>query len=810
MHANALRWISLAVILAIAVLRTTVMLLVVPVFDVDPARDPTVGVGIGPAMSLFLDAALFAASALALVAEVRAGRRLQPSCVVLAVLPCISILWWASSDAMDAFRGMTWLSGACAFVALSHLVRDRGMRVVAVSVLIAVMAPLAARGLEQAYLEHPATVSQFEATKAQLFAERGWEADSSAARSYTRRLTQREATGWFGLSNPYSSVMACATVVLLCASVTAWRSRGKASWSHERVASGISLTLFLCALLALSMLLLNLGKGAIAAMLLGSVALIWGLFGRGMAQPRWILLGACLAFAAMIARSFLGESFGETSLYLRGLYLDGALRAFELSPRVGVGPDGLQSVFMQCKPANCPEDVQSAHSIFVDWLVFLGPLGIAWVVMLGLSMRSAFAREHAAEEDASELSRVAMRIGLGIVVIGLVSQARVEAPILDAFSLCVRAAGWMLFVGLAACIAFVLASASSRVLAAAVVAAGVVVLAHAQIEMTFFLPGTAVWMCAVLACATTLVVPAPTPALAEAALHASCDRRSQWLALAPIGLCACAVYFGVREYQVEQRLERAAQIVRPLAEVREAWSELSKSVARGTATEAMVDRCLDAVALASVPVELQSDAGSVAFVARVEDALSTRNLEGLASTLVRLDVALRTLAAQELLAHSPEAAESEWNRLPREAAVKQLAVAGRRALGAGGAEFDAASLDAAIALTREAGSPRAGLRMLFMRCDLLWERMQAQRRNGASDAEIRLSAEAMLSDFTSAAVASPYAPMRWVLLGDLQEIAGQFELARGSWKRAQVVNTALHLDPLAQLPARVLVGLDSK
>ncbi|MSR42186.1 MAG: O-antigen ligase domain-containing protein [Phycisphaerales bacterium] len=797
-HPSVLRWGALAVILLIAVLRTAFVILPIPIFDVDPARDPTPGIGIGPAASLFLDALLLFASGLALVAEARAGRRLSQWCVLLAVVPAVSVIYWATQDAADAFRGFTWLAAACAFVALAHLVRERAMRIVAISVLISASAPLIVRGMEQAFVEHAATVSQFESTKSQVLAERGWEPDSSAARTYTRRLMQREATGWFGLSNPYSSVMATASVVLCALAVSAWRSRRRDSDASESIASGIALTVSLCALLALLMLGLNFGKGAIAALLLGCAVVLWSGWKARAPQPKFVVVLACFAFLAMLARATLGENFGETSLYLRSLYLDGALRAFAHMPMFGVAPDGLQSAFMQLKPSNCPEDIQSAHSVFVDWIVLLGPLGMAWAAMLAISMRGAFTESAGEALDAAEISSRAVRVAFGIVIVGLVAQAFIEAPILDTFSLSLRAAGWMLFVGLAACCAFVLAAAPSRVLGIVAVAGAVVVLAHAQIEMTFFLPGSVVWMTAMLACATTLAL--PDAKSAECAHESSI--RQQLLASVPALLAVCALYFALQERQVEQRLERAAEVVRPLADVRAAWSALSKSLAQGKATEAEVDQLVHAVRAASI---------DATHLRAVESALASRSMQAVAATIVQLDIALRKQAAQELLSDAGIFGDrAEWNRLPREAAVKQLAASGRRALGVKTAAYDADSLEGAIQLTHSKQSSRANLRLLFMRCDLELEQLQFARQQSASAEVTQVKAQSMLEDFTQAAHAAPHSPMRWILLGDLQEIAGFDEDARASWRRACEVNAALHLDPLAQLPIATLTMIQAK
>ncbi len=798
------RWASLAVILGIAVLRATLAVLPIAIFDVDPARDPTPAIGIGPAASLTLDALLLCVSGIALWAEVRAQRGLSKVVVVLAVVPACPVLWWAFQDSADAFRGMTWLAAACAFVALAHLVRDRSMRIVAVSVLVAVSAPLAVRGLEQAFIEHPNTVRQFEATKSQLFAERGWELDSSAARTYERRLRQREATGWFGLSNPYSSVMGASFVVLALAAWCGWRKRDFAAESGESVAPGVAITVTIGALLAISMLALNFGKGALIATLMGCVIVAWSIASRRILPPRVIVLAAALAFLAVVVRGTLGESFGELSLYFRSLYLEGSIRAFLESPVVGVGPDGLQSAFMRVKPSACPEDVQSAHSVFIDWLVLLGPLGVAWAAMIALSLRGVIEDCRATAEKGMDASRAALRIAFAIVLVGLVAQALIEEPILDKFSLALRAAGWMAFVALAACAAVVFAASPLRMLAAASIAGAVVVLAHAQIEMTFWLPGSVVWMMAMLACATTLrVVDSRATVLATRIDHA--------LVLAPLLLACVAAMFALRERAVEHRLERAAGIVRPLYDVRQAFTELSKSIGQGSATQVQVDQLVESVRDASASLEGSGEFGSDAAMTALETALRADDLGAVRQTLVDLDVALREHAAQQLIADGSTAQpEAAWNRLLREVAVKQRAASGRRALGVRSPEFDLHAMDAAIGLTRFPDSPRAERRMLLMRCELEWEALQTSVRKGAKREATKVQARALVPDFARATEAAPHVPMRWLMLGDLYELAGARDNALIAWRQARAVNAALHLDPLAQLPAGASAELEVK
>ena len=804
------RWASLAVILGIAVLRATLAVLPIAIFDVDPARDPTPAIGIGPAASLTLDALLLCASGIALWAEVRAQRGLSKVVVVLAVAPACAVLWWAFQDSADAFRGMTWLAAACAFVALAHLVRDRSMRVVAVSVLVAVSAPLAVRGLEQAFIEHPNTVRQFEATRTQLFAERGWELDSSAARTYERRLRQREATGWFGLSNPYSSVLGASFVVLALAAWCGWRKRDLTGEPGESVAPGVALTVTVGALLAISLLTLNFGKGALIATLMGCAIVAWSIVSKRVLHPRVIVLAAALAFLAIIVRGTLGESFGELSLYFRSLYLEGSIRAFLESPRVGVGPDGLQSAFMRVKPSTCPEDVQSAHSVFIDWLVLLGPLGVAWAAMIALSLRGVIEDCRATAEKGMDASQAALRIAFAIVLIGLVSQALIEQPILDTFSLALRAAGWMAFVALAACAAVVFAASPLRMLAAAAIAGAVVVLAHAQIEMTFWLPGSVVWMMAMLACATTLRA-SDSRRVSDSHAAMLPTRIDHALVLTPLLLACVAAMFALRQRAVEHRLERAAGIVRPLYDVRQAFTELSKSIGQGSATPVQVDQLVESVRDASASLEGSGEFGSDAAMTALETALSANDLGAVRQTLVDLDVALREHAAQQLIADGSTAQpEAAWNRLLREVAVKQRAASGRRALGGRSSEFDLHAMDAAIGLTRFPDSPRAERRMLLMRCELEWEALQTSVRKGAKREDTQVQALALLPDFVQATEASPHAPMRWLMLGDLHELAGARDNALVAWRQAREVNAALHLDPLAQLPEGASADLEVK
>jgi hypothetical protein len=238
--AERLRLYGFLVVLVVAALRALVVIEPAVWFaDVDPALEATPLLAMAQRGSLQLDLLLLGGAFAALLGEHRAGRAsagvdrgggsagcgsgVHPWMLVLALLPVPVVLFHAIGPwAGNAFRGSTWCAAMVGFVAVAHAVRDRRMRAIAVAVLLGVIAMLAVRGAVQVLVEHPAMVELYRETRAAFLAERGWPDDSSAALTYERRLMQPEATGWFALSNSYSSMMAAGLVALVA---MAWRDR---------------------------------------------------------------------------------------------------------------------------------------------------------------------------------------------------------------------------------------------------------------------------------------------------------------------------------------------------------------------------------------------------------------------------------------------------------------------------------------------------------------------------------------------------------------------------------------------------------
>lgn len=553
MSARALRLAGLAGILGVAAIRALVLIEPAVWFaDVDPASDAMPLLAIGATASHILDLVLVLSSAVALVGEWRDSRGIHGWLVLFALLPApVILLHGGLLGAGNAFRGDTWLAAMCAFAAIAHLVRERSMRVIAVAVLSALMVMLAARGAVQVLIEHPATVALYGETREAFLADRGWLPDSSAALTYERRLMQPEASGWFGLSNPYSTMMGVGALSLGALSVLARRGQQ----------SGNTLLLALGAAACGALLLLNGGKGAIAATVLGAGVLLVLVRTNRPLHGAWAVALCALALVAVLARGAIGTAISEKSLLFRSYYLDAAWtllrdRDFRL---IGTGPDQVQQFFAAAKPTQCPEDVKSLHSVFADWIVTLGVSGVAWIAAILAGFSGRIIEEDGAEPDARPL-RAAMWIALAAGSIATVVQASVESPTVDVLWIITRTIGLGAFVALSVVAAQACALLSTRAVAVVAFAVAAVVLVHAQIETVAWMPGS---------CVLALVLAAVGSTLAEGPPgRAKLSRTATLLAaplfiLAVVGIAIAALASRNREATVAE----AAAVLTPLAAV---------------------------------------------------------------------------------------------------------------------------------------------------------------------------------------------------------------------------------------------------
>lgn len=508
--------LAMAPLLARAVSNATAL----PGWDADPLLTPVTSGAMGPAGSVLCDAVSLVGSAVLLAREGRCGRPLSRVLTGLTLAGVAGVLghaaalaWWpAGGGSIEGARiGAAWLSAMAAALALAHAGREGAARRVALGVLLGFVAVLAVRGLEQVLVEHPATVRQFEREKAQILAARGWTPGSPSALAFERRLTQAEATGWFGLANVYATFaagFACAGAAMVVAAARGRRERGTGGGRWPLAASAAAAGLGGLALA------LAWSKGGFIAAGAGFAGLgaVWAISRKGAAgpAPRWMRglagavgLGAIAGPIALVAlRGALGERMGERSLLFRWFYDVASARIIARNPLAGVGPDGYQAAFLLAKPPLCPEEVSSPHCVPLDWLATLGVVaGGAWTAALLLcawraGTGAAVGGRGDAPAEPGALDRGAVRVLLLTPAVATLCGMYVDTPGILPESAAARLVGAGLWAAIGVGVARV--SPEGRWARLALGAGALAVIAHAQIDVAGSLPASCgVWACVV-------------------------------------------------------------------------------------------------------------------------------------------------------------------------------------------------------------------------------------------------------------------------------------------------------------------------
>jgi tetratricopeptide (TPR) repeat protein len=517
--AALLRWGGLIGMAVVATLRALTLFAPQRYFDVDPAINPLPLAGLGPGGSLALDAILLLACAAALAGEAMAKRGIDWRLLALALIPAPLVLYHGGSDLGDLWRGSTWLAAAVAAATAAHLARHRIMRIALAAALFGVVGPMLARGALQVTVEHARTVEQFETQREEFLRDRGWEADSPAAQIYERRLRQPQPVGWFATTNIFASFMAAGLVMAGGLAIAAVKNRVPVGWKAGAALAGAG---------AAVMLMMSGSKGAVIAALIGaglacapllfdSVRLVLARWGSAAVVA---LIAAALIGVALRGAALPEDFLGDRSLLFRWHYMTGSASIIAESPLSGVGPEGFQAAYMRHRPPRSPEEVASAHSVFIDWLAGLGAATLAWVALaVTLAWRSGAALRQRSEVASPDDSRAAVRVALAVTALGIIPAMRVEALELDWTGLLVRLVGAAAYVLIAVGVAGLARRVEGGQFRWALTAAAAAVLVHSQIEMTFTQPGAAVWAFMALGVAGSAIAqPRELPRLWAAAL----------------------------------------------------------------------------------------------------------------------------------------------------------------------------------------------------------------------------------------------------------------------------------------------------
>lgn len=374
------------VIVALAALRATISAEPMPWFATDPFSPMTIPMtGPGPAGMLLLDVLTVLAAALVLLGEARARRPIGWLPLAALLVGAGAVLWHAlpGPDLENLRLGATWIAAMTGAFALSCAARDAGTRRLALGVVVGVVALLAAKGVLEYTVEHDRAVANFQANRDVILESRGWSEDSTMARAFERRLSQREASGWFGLTNVYATVVAGSLVSLLALAIAGWRETRR---ERPALAAGWPGVVALGALAAGAALVMSQSRGGLLAAVIGLAAIAGGAIARRRPQLRRLCAPAALALVPLALglvalQGALGPRVAETSLLFRWFYIKTAGVIFGAEPLAGVGPSGFQVAYQFHKPAISPEDVSDPHNLLLAFAAALGIGGLAWCAL---------------------------------------------------------------------------------------------------------------------------------------------------------------------------------------------------------------------------------------------------------------------------------------------------------------------------------------------------------------------------------------------------------------------------------------------
>ena len=359
--------------------------------------------------------------------EVRHGR-LAAAIALLAVLSLASAM--AASNRRSALD--SWIEQlslmAAAFLAI-QLCPGRRRFVTLVVVLAAVGATVAARSYWQVAVEAPQNVADFEAHRLERLAQFGWEADTPQAQVVEARVRDWSAKGFFGLANPFGSLL----IVLGFAAAglaidkfrAAWHGRpahesqgrlGPASMdvSHGRDARATpcgpaqqaakprhgsgevepttvaAVAAALAAVGILAVIPLTRSEGAMIAAAVAGAGLLAALIWRDALARRWrawaagAIAALVLAGAALLAYGLWHDSLPTKSMTFRWYYWTASAKMLADRPLLGTGPDNFANAYLKYRRDQAEEEIQNPHNVLVHALAEYGvPGGACYLAVLG-------------------------------------------------------------------------------------------------------------------------------------------------------------------------------------------------------------------------------------------------------------------------------------------------------------------------------------------------------------------------------------------------------------------------------------------
>lgn len=619
---DAAACVAAAVMVGVLVFKATSTLDPMPGWSGDPTLVAGPILAMTPTQSMIADLVLCLASAVAIAIGLP---RLTPRNRVISLVVILIVLLLAVAvphmrtalrDPHLAFTLSAWQAALTAGVAAFALRTVPRARAILAAGTLALIAAFFTRALVQFFIEQPAAYATFKATKSSFLAAQGWAEGSPNALAYERRVSQQEATAWFGMANVLASYGAA-----FAACFATWAI---AAIAHRAATSARArFTLVACTLASITLVIMAGSKGGYAALVLGLALASFAAWRSTRApdfspSPRLrrasLLVGPALitfAIAAILFRGVLGERIAELSLLFRWHYMLGALRTFIENPLFGVSPTGFKDAYMRLKPPISPEDVSSPHNVLLDLITGLGLVGIAWSILAffaaALAGRMLLAPTAPLDPVAppnSKLCREPLAGTLGArpvflaLALGTLAAAWFEAEAVTPEAALVRIItilGGMSVAGLA----LRTCERAPRLFAMGLSAAAIVILVHAQIELTWAIITSAPLLAVLLGLGAGGVPHDPNPPAASA------SRLNLPTAAIPGLVSAVLVSLLIPNVVTwERSLNRAYADVAPLASI----NDRLQALANATRTRSPIARDLAAALGAELLTPAQANA----------------------------------------------------------------------------------------------------------------------------------------------------------------------------------------------------------
>ena len=565
---EAASWVGLLLMLGALMIRALSPLATLPYWDLDPLVAPAAASGLGPAGSMIVDACVMLGAGLLLFGTARLGRPRGLAVALLLLAPAFIVIayhgWFSAGSTLGQQRtGMAWVSAGLAALAIGRAGRDPRFRAVAFAGVLGVITAMSVKALGQVLVENPQTIADFQLDRDKIFAMQGWLSDSVMARNYERRVMQNVATTWFGLSNVYATFAAAGAAGFAALVWTAVKSRAN-GWAIAAAGAGLGLT-------TLGVILTQ-SKGGILALLLGLglVALSgWCRHADRSRSSPWLpWLGPALVvgtWCLVVARGLVGDRIGELSLLFRWFYAQAATRIGLTNPVAGVGPEGFKDAYLLAKNPLSTEDVASPHLVALDWWACLGIAGLVLTAgLLWICTKASRGLVDSGESPHEFATRSMVRALVLLAAIVTLVCLALEQGVQTPFTAAMRMVGMMAWIGAGTAVLVIVQVDRSGRWVAGAAALAIVAAVHAQIDVTGSMTqSVGLW-------AVCLGLGATGPWFGSAATGHPRGAALQKV-LGGVLVALAAGFAAVAIPPVlhwESSLARAAEAVRPVAEVR--------------------------------------------------------------------------------------------------------------------------------------------------------------------------------------------------------------------------------------------------